>query len=348
MSNTPYENFVLESKLTDLLNTKLNTRSFLTVDGTLAENAGMKKVINTYNYTGSVEEVAMGNTVAVRGAITFTPIEHEVKIYQQVFDYFDEEIMQDPKILDMGMEGASTLMVNDLNSKFFTELAKASLKQGYSTITYDTIVDAISLMNLEDESGLFIIIGTDLKATFRKDDDFVSARQGEIIFNGQIGSIAGLPVVVSKLVPENVAYVADKNAITLFVKKESEVEQERDAEKRENTVIMRKVGLVALTDATKLVAVLPYLAAPVITTAAIEAGSSKTFAGTCVAGATITIYVDGAPLSIGSPAVVQKATVTGTNWTYTIATATGAEVYSVVASKANYHDKASAAGITVA
>lgn len=346
MSNTVYENFVLESKLTDLLNTKLNTRSFLTVDGALAESAGMKKVINTYNYTGSVEEVAMGDTVNVRGAITFTPVEHEVKVYQQVFDYYDEEFMTDPKILDMGMEGASTLMVNDLNSKFFVELAKANLKQGYSAISYDTIVDAISLMNLEDESGLFIIIGTDLKATFRKDDDFVSARQGEIIFNGQIGSIAGLPVVVSKLVPANVAYVADKNAVTLFVKKESEVEQERDGEKRKNTVIMRKVGLVALTDATKLVAVLPYLEAPVITTSAIAAGSNKTFAGTCVAGATITIYVDGEPLEVAD--VVQKATVTGTNWTYTIATATAGEVYSVVASKENYHDKASAAGITVA
>jgi len=147
-------------------------------------------------------------------------------------------------------------MVNHMNTAFFTELGKATLSQTYAkdgAISYDTVVDAIAKMELEDESGLFIVIGTDLKASLRKDSDFVSARQGEIIFNGQIGSVAGIPVVVSKLCPEGTAYVADKNAVTLFVKKESEVEQERDAEHRKNTVILRKVGLVALTDSSKVV-----------------------------------------------------------------------------------------------
>lgn len=345
MSNTVYNNFVLESKLTDLLNTKINTRSFMTIDTDLAQSAGMKKVINVYDYSGAVEQVAMGDKNTQRGAISFTPVEYEVNVYQQVFDYYDEEVMKDPKIIDMGMEGASTLMVNDLNSRFFDELAKASKVHGYSTMKYDTIVDAIALMNLEDESGLFILIGTDLKATFRKDDDFIAARMGEIVFNGQIGSIAGLPVVVSKLVPANAAYVATKEAVTLFVKKESEVEQERDAEKRENTVIMRKVGLVALTDATKVVAVYPDLTAPVITTASIAAGDNKAFAGTCVAGATITILVDGDPLKVGSD--IQKATVSGTNWSYTIATATAGKKYSVLASKKYFAPTESATSITV-
>lgn len=346
MSNTPYANFVLESKLTDLLNTKLNTRSYMTIDTDLAQSAGMKKVINVYNYEGAVEQVDQGNKNTQRGAITFTPLEYEVKVYQQVFDYFDEEVMKDPKILDMGMEGASTLMVNDINSKYFAELAKAQIEQGYaSTVNYDTMVDAISLMNLEDESGLFILISPTLKATFRKDDDFVSARMGEIVYNGQIGSIAGIPVVVSKLVPDAVAYIADKAAVTLFVKRESQVEQERDAEKRENTVIMRKVALVALTDGNRLVAVKPYIAAPVITTATLAAGSSKTFAGTCAKGAEITILKNGEPLVVDG--AVQKATVTATSWTYTIATAAAGETYSVRATGENLAAKDAAAGVEV-
>ena len=256
MANTPYENFVLESKLTDLLNTKLNARSFMTIDTDLAQAAGMKKVINVYTYNGAVEEVAQGEGNTVRGAISFTPVEYEAKVYQQVFDYYDEEIARDPKLLDMGMEGASTLMVNDINNKFFAELDKATLAQTYTlgeTISYDVVVDAIGKMELEDESGLFILIGTDLKAALRKDANFMAARAGEILFNGMIGSIAGIPVVVSKLVPEGEAYVADRKAVTLFVKKESEVEQDREKETRENTIIMRKVALVALTDATKVV-----------------------------------------------------------------------------------------------
>ena len=49
MANTVYENVVLESRLTDLLNTKMNTRSFKKVDTSLAENAGMKKTVNVYS-----------------------------------------------------------------------------------------------------------------------------------------------------------------------------------------------------------------------------------------------------------------------------------------------------------
>lgn len=108
-------------------------------------------------------------------------------------------------------------------------------------------------MNIEDETGLFLVIGTDLKAQIRKDPDFKGARQGEILFNGQIGSVSGVPVIVSKKTPKTTAYLATKEAVTLFVKKESEVEQERDANVRLNTVYGRKVHVVALTDATKVV-----------------------------------------------------------------------------------------------
>ena len=254
MANTVYQNFVLESRLTDLLNTKLNTRSLMTIDNSLTESAGMIKKINTYTYTGKVEKVSKGGKNTTRGAVSYSTKQYEVEVSQQVFDYYDEEFMQDPKVVEMGMNGAATLMVNDMNEKYFKELAKADLNHKYTgTFKYDDVVDAIQLMNLEDEAGLFLIIGNDLKAEVRKDEDFKAARQGEILFNGQIGNISGVPVLVSKLVPANTAYLATKEAITLFTKKDSEVEQERDGEIRQNTVIMRKVNLVALTDATKVV-----------------------------------------------------------------------------------------------
>ena len=254
MANTIYENFILESKLSDLLNTKMAVRSYMKVDDSLTEAPGMIKKINTYTYSGKAEKVEKGQKNKTRGAVTYTSKQYEVEVTQQVFDYFDEEAMQDPKVVDMGMEGSATVMVNDMNTKFFAELAKATLEHKVTgSLKYDDVVDSIQLMNLEDENGLFLIIGTDLKAEIRKDADFKAAKQGEILFNGQIGSISGVPVVVSKLVPKDTAYLATKEAVTLFVKKESEVEQDRDKEARRNTIIMRKVNIVALTDATKVV-----------------------------------------------------------------------------------------------
>ena len=254
MAHTLYENFVLENKLTDLLNTKLNVRSLMTIDNSLTEEAGMKKVINTYSYNGQVEQVGNRQGCSQMGAASFTKKEYVVKTAQGRFDYSDEEAMQDPMVVDTCMNGQATVMVNDMNSKYFAELAKASLNHEYTTkFSYDAVVDAIQLMNLEDESGLFLIIGTDLKAVVRKDAEFKTAQLGEILFNGQIGTICGVPVIVSKLTPADTAYLATKEAVTLFVKKESEIEQERDANTRVNTVYMRKVNVMALTDATKVV-----------------------------------------------------------------------------------------------
>ncbi len=254
VNHTIYPNFVLENKLSDLLNTKLGVRSLMTIDSSLSEAPGMLKKINTYTYAGSVEKLAKGKGNTASGVVSFTTKQYEVKLAQQMFQYHDEDVMVDPKVVDMGMEGAATVMVNDLNTEYFAELAKATLTHSaVGTFGYDDVVDAIQLMNLEDENGLFLIIGNDLKAEVRKDAEFKSARQGEVLFNGQIGSICGVPVIVSKLAPVGVGYLATKAAVTLFVKQESEVEQDRDANVRLNSVFMRKVNLVALTDATKVV-----------------------------------------------------------------------------------------------
>lgn len=254
MANTVYENFVLESKLADLLATRLDTKTLMTIDNSLTESAGMIKKINTYNYTGGVERLGKGEKNTVRGSISYTPSQYEVKVAQQVYDYFDEEFMQDPNVVDKGLEGASIVMVNDMTSDFYKEIAKATVTQEYTgAISYDTIVDAIALMNIEDETGLFLLIGNDLKADIRKDPDFKSKELGKVIADGAIGTLSGVPVICSKAVPADTGYLATREAVTLFTKKDNEVEQERDGEMRKNTVIMRKVNLVALTDATKVV-----------------------------------------------------------------------------------------------
>ena len=255
MANTVYENFVLESKLKDILSTKLNTKTLMTIDNSLTESAGMIKKVNTYTYTGTVEKLAKGAKNTQRGAITYASTPYTVKVAQQVFDYYDEEFMQDPHVLDYGLEGAAQVMVNDMTADFFTEIAKATLSQTYTSgqFSYDVVVDAIEKMNIEDESGLFLLVGNDLKAQIRKDADFKAKELGKVIADGAIGTLCGVPVIHSKAVPADTAYLATREAVTLFTKKDNEVEQERDGEERKNTVIMRKVNLVALTDATKVV-----------------------------------------------------------------------------------------------
>jgi hypothetical protein len=254
MAHKLYENIVLESQINDILETKLNAQNLMTIDNDLTHEAGMIKRINTSTYEGNVEKVAMGEKNTERGKVTFNGKDYRVAVKQQVFDIHDEEVMQDPLVVQVAVQGAATEMVNDLNNDFFVEIAKTTTQHEAPVMNYDTVVDAIEKMNVaEDETGLFLLVGNDLKAQIRKDEDFKSARLGEMLFSGQIGSICGVPVVVSKKVPANTAFLATKEAVKCLVKRASQVEQDRDIETRTNTVVLRKVNLVALVDETKCV-----------------------------------------------------------------------------------------------
>lgn len=254
MGNTVYANKVLEAKAKDLLTTSVNTRNLMTVDNSLAQNPGMTKTINVYTYTGEAEELAagVGNTASKRGSIAYKGTDYTVKMVQQAFDYLDEDFMKDNTIVDNMLKGANHVMVNKMTSDFITEAKKATLGVTFaSAIGYDVIVDAISALNLEDESGIFIVIPNAWKAALRKDADYKSARMGEVIYNGQVGTICGIPVIATKALTTE-AFVMTKEAIKLFMKKDVEVEQDRDADKRKNSVYLRTAYIVAMVDATKI------------------------------------------------------------------------------------------------
>lgn len=251
MANTVYSNQVLADKLKDLLLTSLNTRNFMTVDTDLTESAGMKKTINTYTYSGEAQEVGEREGNTNTGSITYTPNEYVVKVVQQKFDYTDEDYMKDPTIVDKMLKGANQVMVNKMNSDFAGEIGKASLSVSNANFGYEAIVDGISELNIEDESGLFTLYPNAWKKELRKDPDYKAARMGEVVYNGQTGTVCGIPTIPSKALAD-AGFVANKEAVTLFLKKDVEVEQDRDADKRINYVYLRAVYLVALTDATKV------------------------------------------------------------------------------------------------
>ena len=261
MANTVYPNKIIEAKAKDLLTTAINARSLMTIDNSLAGTAGMIKTINTYTYTGTAEEVAAGagNTASNRGSIAYVGKDYTVKMVQQAFDYLDEDFMKDNLIVDMGIKGATQVMTNKMTSDFYSALAEqnsgSELVKGVTfakngALNYDVIVDAISELNLEDESKIFIVIPNAWKADLRKDADYKAARQGEVIYNGQVGAIAGIPVIATKALTDK-AYVMTNEAVTLFIKKDVEVEQDRDADKRKNSIYLRDCYVCALTDATK-------------------------------------------------------------------------------------------------
>ena len=251
MANTVYANKIIEAKATDLLTTAVNTRNLMTVDTDLTAEAGMTKTINVYTYDGEAEELAPGEGNTARGSISYEGKDYTVKMVQQAFDYQDEDFMKDNTIVDNMLKGANQVMVNKMTADFVVEAQKATLAHTAPTFGYDAVVDAIAKLNVEDESNLFLVIPNAFKAELRKDEDYKSARMGEVIYNGQVGTICGIPVIATKALTDE-AYIMSKEAVKLFMKKDVEVEQDRDADTRTNSVYLRTAYIVALVDATQI------------------------------------------------------------------------------------------------
>lgn len=156
-------------------------------------------------------------------------------------------------VVDTGLKHSADKMINAFTAAAVAEYEKATLETPAAAWSFNVVADAIAEMNLEDEAGLFLLISPADKAAFRKAlKDDLNYSEG-FVRTGYIGNVCGVPVIVSKAIPEGKGYLATKEAVTVFVKKDTETEYERIADTRHNKYFVRKVAVVALTDATKVV-----------------------------------------------------------------------------------------------
>jgi hypothetical protein len=70
---------------------------------------------------------------------------------------------------------------------------------------------------------------------------------------GYVGTVAGIHLFTKKDAADHEIIVATKDAVTIFNKTGVEIEQERDANTRQNSIYSRKYYIVALTDESKVV-----------------------------------------------------------------------------------------------
>lgn len=253
MAHQTYENIVLSHKINDILTTAINLNNYMTIDNSLAQDAGMTKKVITYTSNGNIEALGMGEGNTGSLEVQKTEKDYTVKTFQGKFSFYDEEEMTDPMVVDTGLQHSADNMVNEFVRLAITEYDKATLVQNGEAWSFEMVVDAIAKLNIEDESGLFLLISPADQAEFRKAlKDDLKYSEG-FVRTGYIGNVCGVPVIVSKAVGAGKGYLATKDAVTTFIKKDTETEYERDADKRNNSYWVRKVAVVALTDATKAV-----------------------------------------------------------------------------------------------
>ena len=253
VTTTPYANFILENKIESVLITQLNMQQFCTADFSLQQSAGMTKKIHVYNSTGAAEDLAQGVGNTGNIAPQWEEAEYTVKETQARFPYYDEQALTDPAFIEAGVKGLAEAMTNDITEKVVAEFGKANLGMAGVTWAVNDFIDALSLYPYEDENNLFILMNPKQKAATRKALKDELKYVEDFARTGYIGHIMGCPVYITKAVPEGYAFIATKEAVTIFTKKAVETETERDANTRKNTIYTRQPRVIALTDATRVV-----------------------------------------------------------------------------------------------
>ena len=227
MANTPYPNYVLENKFEDQYQTYLDLMQFCTVDNSLTGEPGMKKKIRTYVATDGTETVAKGEGNTKSITASYTETEYTIETLQNRFDWYDEDEMEDPLVVDKGLEHQAVDMFNTANKK-----------------------------------AIFALVHKDDVAEIRKNLGELLKYVEAYARSGYIGTVAGVNIYTSALATKGQFAVATKEAVTYFNKKGAEAESStrgsrsaENANKRENTVFLRKYGIFALTNQNYIVKV---------------------------------------------------------------------------------------------
>lgn len=259
MAHTIYDNFYLSNEVEDQFNSHLDLQTFCNIDRTLEGTAGMLRKINVYRATDGTEKLAMGvgNTKSIE--VSYTPEEYRILLAQNRFRYYDEQAMTDPNLVPVGVRHMGTDMFNTVNADIFAEFEKATLSVSATAFNFDAFVDAQAKLNLENLEGVSIfgfVCPADVAKIRKALKDDLKYVEG-FVKSGYVGTVGGVNLYTKKDANEGEIIIATKEAVTLFIKKGTEVEQPPrsadDANIRQNTILSRKYYLVALTDETKAV-----------------------------------------------------------------------------------------------
>lgn len=267
MAHTIYDNFYLSNEVEDQFNSHLDLQQFCTVDNSLEGTAGMLRKINVYKATNGTEKLAMGegNTKSIE--VSYAPKDYRIQLAQNRFEYYDEQAMTDPNLVPVGVRHMGTDMFNTVNADVFAEFNKATQVVVASSFGFDAFADAQAMFNLEslENVNFFALVSPNDVAALRKVLGLNLQYVEAFARTGYVGTVAGVNIYTKKDAVSGKICVATKEAVTLFNKRGTEIEQpprdSGDANIRKNTIISRKYYLAALTDQTKAVKILKGTAA---------------------------------------------------------------------------------------
>ena len=136
----------------------------------------------------------------------------------------------------------------------YTALEGATLKHT-ATVSTSAIADAIGLFGEDLDEEMRVFINPQEYASIRKGAEFVPSSNVQGAIGGSIGYIYNAAVVVSNRVPKGKAYIVKPGALGIELKRDTNVESDRDILAKTNVYAVDKHYAAYLRDKTKVVVI---------------------------------------------------------------------------------------------
>lgn len=275
-TRTFLEDLINPQVMADMVSAKVDKKirllPYATLDTTLQGRAGDTITLPKFGYIGNAVEVGEGEEIPTR-ALSVSTEQHTIK-----------KIGIGGVITDEAALSAHGNPVGELNNQMarsiaskcdddaMVELLKAPTTYVSTTVlSYNSVVNAIDCFEEEENSEKVMFVHPKQVTQLRLDENFISRDKygNQVMVDGEIGMIGNARIVPSKKVQQDTdgTYYLnpivklnndaeteeDASALTIYLKRDTNIETERIAKKRQTEITGDRMYVVALTNDTKVV-----------------------------------------------------------------------------------------------
>lgn len=276
MSATTISDVINPTVMADMISAKIQNKIVVTpfarVDDALMGVPGDTITVPQYAYIGDAEFVDEGEAAAT-SVLSATSTTVTIKKAMKAVELTDEVVLSG---YGNPVGEANTQIAKAIASKVDTDAMTALLDAttvfdgSASLIDYNGIVDAIDLFEEELNSEKVMFVHPKQMTQLRKNELFISADKyaGDVTLCGEVGMIANVHIIMSKKVTKDkdskyfinpivkLQQQGDEDdapALTIYLKRDTNVETERNTLSRKTAISADKFYAVALTNASKVV-----------------------------------------------------------------------------------------------
>lgn len=237
MAVTKLQNMVDPEVMADMISAELENAirfaPLANIDRTLQGRPGSTVTVPKFKYIGDAADVAEGEAIDIALLETATDT-FTIKKAGKGAEITDEAVLSglgDP--IGEAVRQLRMSIANKVDNDVLAALATTTLEYtGATELNVDAVDAAQGIFNDEDDEPMVLIANPKDAAVLRKSaaNDWTRASElgDNILVSGVFGEVLGAQVVRSRKVPEGTAYLVKRGALAIYMKREAEVETDRD------------------------------------------------------------------------------------------------------------------------